>query len=152
MYRLIMAIGMVAATCLVFGCGSAAEESSSTPLTKAQFIKQADQICAKSAKEREAAAASFIKALPGGAADAEAHLDEGVKQVVAPSMKEEATKLAALAAPENDVAEVSRMIENLSKASEVLAEDGSKGLSGSSLPAFEGEASAYGLKICSNPY
>jgi hypothetical protein len=151
MYRLIMSIGMVVTTCLAFGCGSA-EESSSTPLTKAQFVRQADRICAKAASERKAAAASFVKGLPGGPAEAEGHLDEGLEQVVAPSLAREAKELAALAAPKNDAAEVSRMTGNLLKASKALAEEGSKAISRSVLRAFEREATGYGLKICSNPY
>jgi hypothetical protein len=152
MYRLITVLGILATTFLAFGCGGTEEESGSTPLTKAQFIKQADRICAKSTKERNAAAAEFIKELPGKSAEAEAHVDQGLKQVVAPSLDRQAEELAALAAPENDAAKVSRMIENLSKASSVIAEEGSKGVRRSGLSDFESEASAYGLKICPNPY
>jgi hypothetical protein len=150
MYRLI--VGIAATICLVSGCGSAAEVSTPTPLTKAQFIKQADRICAKSAKKRDAAAASFVEGLPGGPAEAEAHLEEGFRRVVAPSVRREAQELAALAPPKGDTAVVSRMIGNLAKAGRVLAEEGPKAMSRSGLPAFEREAAAYGLKICPKPY
>jgi hypothetical protein len=152
MYRLIVLIGVMASTAFALGCGGTGEESSSAPLTKAQFIKQADRICAKSTKERNAAALSFMEELPEGSAEAGSHLDEGLKQVVAPLMDREARELAALIAPEEDAAKVSRMIGNLSNASSDIAEEGSKGLRGSTLSTFESEASAYGLKICSNFY
>jgi hypothetical protein len=153
MYRVIVVIGLAAsAALLALGCGGGGEESSATPLTKAQFIKQADRICAKFTKKRNEAAASFLKDLPGGPAEAEAHFDQGLKQIVAPSMDTEAKELAALVAPEDDAAKVSRMIGNLSKASSVIAEKGSRGVRRSGLSSFESEASAYGLKICPNPY
>jgi hypothetical protein len=152
MYRLIMIVGLAASALLALGCGGGGEDSSSAPLTKAQFIKQADRICAKSNRKRNAAAASFIKQLPGGSAEAEAQFDQGLKEVVAPSMNREAKELAALVAPEGDAAELSRMIGNLSKASSAIAEEGVKGVRSSGLPAFESEASAYGLKVCPNPY
>jgi hypothetical protein len=152
MYRVIVLIGLAASALLVLGCGGADEESSSTPLTKTQFIKQADQICAESANQRKAAVASFVKGLPGGAAEAQAHLDEGVRQVIAPSIEKEANELAVLRAPQGDTAIVSQMIDTLSKTSEHLSEEGSKGMSSASLPAFERAATAYGLKVCPNLY
>jgi hypothetical protein len=151
MQRFIISVGILMLACLAAGCGGA-EESASTPLTKAQFIKQADRICATSSKKRDAAAALWTDRLPGGASEAEARLDDAFKEVVAPSMQREAKDLEALPPPEADAAKVSRMIGNLAEAGSLFAEEGSKGLSRSDLPAFEKEANAYGLKVCPNPY
>jgi hypothetical protein len=148
MYRVIMAIGMVAATCLVLGCGSSGGDSTSPPLTKAQFIKQGNAICAKFTKEREATLRSVAKTLPDDSAGAELRFREVVEQKVAPLLQEEAKELKALAEPERDRAEVTRMLDNFSRAGEVASEgDLSKALR-SGYAAFEREAHAYGLEGC----
>src|SRR3954454_14053364 len=131
MYRLILAMGMAAATCFALGCGSSGSEATSAPLSKAQFIKQADGICAKAVKEREAAADSWRKELPGGAAEAEAKLEEGFKEVIAPALQQEAEELEALAAPEKDQNEVAKMLTTLSHAGQVIAQEGPRKALGS---------------------
>jgi len=147
-FALVIAITVFVA---VGGCGSG-EEANSPRLTRSQFIEQADRICSKYAEERKAAAASWLKKLPGGPSEAEKRIDDALSEIVAPSMKQEAAALAALVPPEADAARISQMVGHLQTASKTVAEEGSKGLSRSDLPMFEKEATAYGLKVCSNPY
>ena len=97
------------------------------------------------------AVASWKKEYPGGAAAAEADFDGGLKQVIAPSMRGEAEDLSALPAPAQEEEKVERMLANLSRASEVLAEEGSQGVPKSGIQKFEREAASYGLKACQNP-
>lgn len=158
MYRLITAIGIAATAFLAFGCGGGGEETASggektgaANITKAQFIKQADAICAKVRKEREAAIAAYMKDYPGGATAAEENIDEGLKKVIAPSIQQEVEELEGLPVPAKDEAMVARMIENLVRGTEVLAEKGSQGLQKSGIPDFEREAAAYGFKACRYP-
>ncbi len=147
MYRLIMVIGVVAAVCMAAGCGSSGDEATSAPLTKAQFIKQADAICTKATQEREAAADAWRKELPGGPAEAESKLEDGFREVIAPALKGQAEQLETLMAPEKDRAEVAHMVSTLSHASQMMEEEPKKALQ-SSVPQFEREAKAYGLKTC----
>lgn len=161
MYRaVIIAIGMGAAAFLAAGCGgggggTAAAVSQSTSatsnLTKAEFIKQADAICSKVAKEREAAIESWEEELPGGPAEAQKNFNDGLKEVVAPTLQQEAEELEALGAPVKDAALIGRMIGNLKQGSVAVAERGFKGAAGSSLPIYEKEAIAFGLTDCSHP-
>jgi hypothetical protein len=147
MYRLIMVIGAMAAICLAAGCGGSGEEATSAPLTKAQFIKQADAICAKAAKDREAASEAWSKERSASSAETAAELEEGLKEVVAPALKRQAEQLEALAAPASDRAEVAHMIDTLASASEAIEREPKQAFQ-SSIPQFEREAKAYGLKDC----
>lgn len=152
MYRLIMAMGVAAAACFALGCGSSGSEATSAPLTKAQFIKQADAICSKFAKKREAEFDVWKEEFPGGIEEAQFHPDPGFKKIVAPSLQEEAEALEGLSAPAKDQAQVAQMTESLSKASEDIAAKGTAGLQRpSNMADFEEEAGAYGLEICPNP-
>src|SRR3954454_22780338 len=110
MYRAIVGIGILAASCFAVGCGSSggnstsASETASMPLSKPQFINQAEAICTKFGKEWEAALAVTGQNFPGGPEEAEARTREIIEQEVAPLLQEEAKELDALAEPEQDKA------------------------------------------------
>jgi hypothetical protein len=148
MHRLIMAVGVAVATCLALGCGSSGSETTSAPLTKAEFIRQADAICAEINREEQAAAVAWKKEYPGGVTEAEAHPDEALRAVVVPYMQRKADELKALEPPAKDEAAVARMIDNLSQASKTLKEDGFESLPRSGALEFRQEAMDYGLKSC----
>lgn len=151
MYRLLIALGMGVVAWAALGCGGSGGETSATPLTKAQFIQQADRICAQLAKQRKGAVADWEAEFSGGPAEAEAHLDEGFKDIVAPSIGREADELKDLVAPEGQETAVASMLRNLSRASRVIARQGAEAVSRSGLPEFEREAATFGLKVCPNP-
>jgi hypothetical protein len=148
MDRLIMVVGAVMATCIAAGCGSSGEEASSVPLTKAQFIKQADAICAKAAKEREAAAEAWRKELPDLSAETVDEIEKGLKEVIAPALQQQAEELETLAAPAQDRDEVAQMISALAAVSKAMEQE-PKWAFHSSIPQFEREAKDYGFKSCS---
>lgn len=148
MYRLIMVMGMVAITCLGAGCGRSGDGATSSPLTKVQFIERADAICKKAAEEAEVAASSWKEEFPGGPAEAEKHPNDGLRQVLVPSMRREAEALRALEPPTEDKAAVTKLIDNLFRASETLDKEGFKALAQSGALEFKQEAAAYGLKSC----
>ena len=148
MHRLIMALGVAVATCLALGCGGSESGTSSQPLTKTQFIKQANAICAKINQEGLADASAWKKSYPGGVAEAEANADDGLRTVIVPHMRRKAEELGALEPPAKDRAKVDRMVRNLSRASEMLDDEGFKALTRSGALEFRQEATAYGLKSC----
>lgn len=151
MYKLVVAIGVAAMFCLVQGCGSTKEETASAHTTKALFIEQAIGVCVKNESEREAAISAWKKKSSGGSAEAEPNLEEGLRTIIAPSMRHKAEELGALEVPAKDEAKIDRMIENLKKGSDNLAEEGSESIPDPAISAFEGEAAAYGLEACQNP-
>jgi hypothetical protein len=150
-------LGLIIAVGFVLGCGSgedeatSADKQASAPPTKAQFIEQADMVCKKTAKARLIEIASWKAQYPGGAEKAEADLDAGLKEVIAPSIQRKVKELEGLTPPKGDEAKVSHMIGILSKASETLAKEGEKGLPHSGIAEYEHDAKAYGLTACSIP-
>lgn len=148
MYRLIAVLGILAVICLVAGCGgSSGGEATSAVLTKAQFIKQADAICTKATKEREAAVNAW-RSEYSGQEEQEAHLKAGLKEVIAPHLQEEAEALKNLSPPQEDEATVARLIAALSTATKDLAKEEPEKALQSGIPGFEHDAAAYGLKVC----
>ena len=151
MYRLIMAIGVVAVSCVAIGCGSSGDAATSAPLTKAQFIKRAGAICGRFQKERQADAARWLQEQAGGQTRAESHYDEGFKLIVAPSMRREAEELETLIAPGKDAVRLDRMVDNFVQASDAVADRGRQGLLAAGLKDFEREAEALRLPACADP-
>jgi hypothetical protein len=150
MYRLIMAVGVVAAICIAAGCGGSGgseEEAASAPLTKAQFIKQADAICANAVEDREAAAEAWRKEQPAGSAETPNEIEQGLKEVIAPALQQQAEDLEALAAPAEDRTEVAHMISTLASAGQMMEQEPKEAFQ-SSIPKFEREAKDYGLESC----
>ena len=145
MYKLIMGIGVVLAVGLAgLGCGGSGETASAS-LDKHQFVKQANAICVKAKKKREAAIADWEKTQPEENVD----VDEGLQKVVAPSLKKEAEQLEALVPPAENEAAIDKLVALLSTGSEVIEEAGEKGFSRSGLDVFEQKAAARGLNACS---
>jgi hypothetical protein len=140
-------IGIVAAALFAPGCGGSNSDTATTEVTKAQFIKRAEAICAEAKKNREAEIARWE--MESGVKPTEVDLDEGLKDVVAPSLDKEAEELAALTLPRAVEASLERMIAKLSKASAILAKEGEKGITRSRIDQFEREATNFGLKGCS---
>ena len=142
MRRLILVgLGLVVAAGVVLGCGSSEDETASTPLTKAQFVKQANAICEERGKERQDKFASWEQQ--------SSDFDAGLKKVIVPSVRQEVEELEALSPPAKDEAKVSKMIENLSEVADAIEKEGAEGISGSGLSDFERETEAYGLDVCS---
>lgn len=154
MYKVIMGVALVGAVSLLAGCGSSgggsttASETTAAPLTKAQFVKRAEEICSSFGEEWEAALISAGKEASGSTEEAEADVKQVIAQKVAPLMQKEAEELEALAAPAGDEAKVSRMLANFSRASHAASEGDLAKIATSGFATFGREAAAYGLGSC----
>ena len=164
MYRLITAIGMVAAVCFALGCGSsgsegtAASETISKPLTKAEYIKQATAICKENSKSRNADFGTWSKQYEGDPNGPNAHFAEAIEEVVVPSVGDKVAELEKLPAPEADADKLAAMIDSLSQAQKNLDQAGQGGIVEADVQQFESEtakykrmATDYGLGVCSIP-
>jgi hypothetical protein len=159
MYRwigglLVMAVALGAG----IGCGGGSDETSSD-VTKAQFVKKADSICADFKSQRLAAAEDEYnpKQRQGpdsyGAAEVEAFeaelselAEELLTSEIVPLMKQQQEELEDLDVPAADEEKIETMLANLDKAIGELEGEGLEGLvSGSQFDAFESEAEKYGL-------
>jgi hypothetical protein len=144
-------IGVVAAAvigaALVAGCGSGSDASSE--VTKAQFTKEAEAICAERKKDWDAEAAAFTKE-----AEAEGEIsfqesrertDEFLSTTIIPILEDELTALEELDVPEGDEAKVEKMLKSRSRGIQELKDKGQDALFSEPLKNFEKEAKAYGL-------
>jgi hypothetical protein len=145
-------VGFAAVAALWAGCGGGSDETGSTAdstatLTKAQFVKKADAVCAERKKEWNTELAPQRKELQ--AADGsinEAKVEELIEGSLVPLMKTELQKLEALGAPAGDEKTVNAMMENRSKAIADIEADSAAISSSESLTAFATEAREYGVK------
>ncbi|HET9591952.1 MAG TPA: hypothetical protein VFP17_03460 [Solirubrobacterales bacterium] len=164
MYRLITAIGMAAAVCFALGCGSsgsdgtAANETVSKPLTKAEYIKQATAICMENSKSRNADYGTWSKKYEADPGGPNAHFAEAIEEVVVPSVGDKVEELEELPAPEADAEELATMIDSLSQAQKNLEQAGHGGVGEADVQQFESEsakykrmAADYGLGACTTP-
>ena len=157
MYRWIGGIAVaVVLLCVGVGCGGGSETSD---ITKAQYVKKANFICADSNRERFAAAekeynpkqrqGSHTVDSPATKA-LEAELEEIgeklVKEKVIPSLRKEQERLESLGAPSGDEEQIEKILLNFEKGTDELAEEGYQGILGDQFDQFDKEVKAYGLR------
>ena len=149
-----VAVGVLAVAVLGAGCGDDGESTASASVTKAQFTKEANSICAERRKEQTAAFENYGKEVQAASKDGEAAAkaerkvaNELIEEKILPSLEDQLDQMEELGAPTGDEAEIARMLNNLSKGIEELEEGGVRKLvEGGSLLDFQKEAKAYGLK------
>jgi uncharacterized lipoprotein len=148
----------VLAVALVAGCGSsddttgASSESSDggSSLSKAEFIKQGDEICTKGDQTIETEANEFAEE---NNIDIEkptkAQQEEVIADVVAPAIKEQGEEIGDLGAPSGDEEQVEAIVEAVGNGADELEKDAGTLLEGKN-PLEEGSklAKAYGFKSC----
>jgi esterase/lipase len=144
-------VGLVALGVVVGGCGGGGDSSST--VTKAEFVKQADTLCAERQKEWKAALASYNQQVQERNATNKLQVQEEIatnllEEEMIPSLNKQLEAMEALPAPEGDEAQVSKMLDNLSKELEKV--EGEKnvvyGIAKShDFEKFEEEAKKYGL-------
>lgn len=143
MYKATIAIGIVAAACVVIGCGSSSDETAEAAVTKAQFIKQAEAICSKTQEQGRKARIAWEQ--ENGE---ELDFHTAFKYIIGPSLEKQAEELESLQAPKGDEARLARMTANLSRGAAGFTAAGTKSKTGSKFEAFQREAEAYGLVAC----
>jgi hypothetical protein len=135
-YRLIIAgIGVLAVALLATACGGGGSDEATAQVSKAQFYKQAEAICAKVQKKLQVELAA----------------SKNVSKVfskAAPLLKREAEELEALSGPEAVEEEVKPLIVNVSKASQLVAKEGVAAADAPSIQAYKKEASSLHLSEC----
>lgn len=136
MSRLIIAgIGVLAAGLLAAGCGGGGGDEATAQVSKAEFYKEARNVCAKTQPK-------FVVAFHNSSGLAD------FSKRAASLLKQEATGLDALAGPAEVEAKLEPLIENMSKVSAVVAHGGKKGLEDPGIAAYKQEAKELGLGAC----
>jgi hypothetical protein len=135
MSRLIIAaIGVLAVALLAAGCGGGSDEATAQ-VSKAQFYKQAREICAQTQKkiQAEIAASKNISAAAGK---------------LGQLRESEAEELEAIAGPEAVEEKVRPFIATILKAGRLVAREGRAAANDPSLQAYGREATALHLTGC----
>jgi len=147
---LIVLIAALAIAAAAAGCGDSGSASSAAPLTKAQFIKQGDAICAKADKEQVAAYLDFAKDEPKKL-ETKSGEEELVTVAGLPPVQEAIEEIGALGIPEGDESEVEALVTGMEKALEEAEADPSKVLESSAVTPFDKTdkmAREYGFVAC----
>lgn len=139
------------------GTGSAPEEAGdgASSISKAEFLKKADNVCAEGGKEVEAEFQAYLKKnnLEEGKetpAENKAHVVEIAETIAIPGLQQQVKEIRALGAPSGEEAEVEAFIGAVEEAlKEGEAEPAS--LIGATSELFakaDKLAQEYGLKVC----
>ena len=107
-------IGVAAIAAIVAGCGSSDDETTSS-LTKAQFIAQADAICKQGNAEIESEFEAFAKKnnIDENEEPSKAQQAKLSETILVPNVSNQAEEIGDLAAPSGDEDEVSAMLDSL---------------------------------------
>lgn len=108
--KFLVAVGFVLALLAagVGGCGGgddSTEADTTAALTKAEFVKQANAICAEGNKETDAIFAGFEKG------ESKAEAETVIENEFVPSIQGQIDDIRALGAPEGDEATVEEMLD-----------------------------------------
>lgn len=144
---------LAAITMIAAGCGGGGDSSSdSSSLTKAEFLKQGNAICAKGNKEINEGFEEFAK--ENGFSEkkqpSEAQLTEVIETVVLPKVRGQVEGIKALGAPSGEEAQVEAITDAAEEALEKGEEEPAALASEKADPFAKAneKASAYGLVKC----
>ncbi|MGN6256121.1 MAG: hypothetical protein ACTHN3_00015 [Solirubrobacterales bacterium] len=117
---------LAALAMIVAGCGGGSESSESTSsLTKAEFVKKGNAICAKGSKEINEGFEKFVKenGLSKTKAPPKAVQEEAVETVLIPRIRKEIEDIRALGTPAEEGAEAEAVLDAAEEALEKGEED-----------------------------
>lgn len=144
-----IAAGALALALPLAGCGGGDETSSDTtqgtPLTQADFIAQADSICAQGDKDLE----QEQQAQFGNSQPTDAEVTAFVDDTLIPNLEQQANAIDALGPPDEDIDQVNAIVDALRGGIEELQTNPDSIVDGST--AFDEAnklAQEYGLQDC----
>jgi hypothetical protein len=141
----LIALAACAGLLVAAGCGSDDNSGVTTSgLSKAEWIAQADQICVNTDKEIGAAAQSFFKGKPDAATQ-----QKFIAEVALPKTQAEVDSVRALGAPAGDEDQVKALLDAVDEGLVKAKADPSL-VGGPNNPLDEGSrlSKAYGLQKC----
>jgi hypothetical protein len=149
-FRWILGVSLVVLVWVVMaGCGGGSETSE---MTKADFVKSANAVCANQREEWRSTLKSLAKKSAeskGGQAGFTAvrkRSEAAFESTLLPALKKELEGLEELQVPQSDDAEVEAILRSLSSGINDLEQQGSEGLlNAKNFAGFEKKSEAYGL-------
>lgn len=141
----------VAALLLSFafaGCGGGDDEEQPTALTKAEYVKRADEICAATEKQQRKLLTQFQRENQN-AGGGPRSMEEMIRSAAVPPLERQAEELAALTPPDKQAAEAEAYVEAVEKAiTTVKKEPGTLLTKPGAFTKAEELASGLGFKTC----
>jgi hypothetical protein len=141
----------------VAACGekdeSGAISTTTTSLTKAQFLREADKICKQSDDKIERASKQFFADAPPNKEAPPAEIEKFGEQTVFPTIQDEIDRIRGLGAPAGDEEQVNAILSAAEDGLDKLEQDASQLAKGGTASAFEQAqklSGAYGLDQCAN--
>ena len=145
----LVALALVALAAIVAGCGGGDDSETTATITKAELIKQGDQICEKANEQSESEAEEFAEENDFTLEKAtEEQLEEAVTEVLVPNLNGQAEDLEALGAPEGGEEQVEEIILSLEGAADKIEDDPSLVFEGEVLEEPGKLAADYGFEVC----
>lgn len=159
-------LAALAIAAIVAGCGGGSDSGDSTAadseaggsagnnapaLSKAEFIKKGDAICAKVGGELAKGIADFMGGigLEETEEPSEEQQEELVAEVILPLFQSQAEQLGALGAPEGEEEQVAEIVEGTEEAVAEAEDDPSGAISGDNpLQGVNEKAQEFGFNVC----
>lgn len=133
---------------LMVGCGSSSTTATSeAPLTKAEFIRQGDEICQAGNKASTTEIKQFAKENGFGPEPNQAQFEEAVTEVLVPNLKRQTDELDELAPPAKDEEKIEALIASLRETITKMEKNPSS-LEENVLAEPIRLENAYGFKVC----
>jgi hypothetical protein len=133
----VLALGAIAA-----GCGSSSDDSSTSSLTKAEFIAKADAICQQGNQEVEAAAKQQF----GNQQPSADQVKQFVTETAIPNTQSQIDKIKALGAPSGDEDQIGHLLDTVQ--ADIDKAKASGDIENSTFADGNALAKQYGLKVC----
>ncbi len=115
---------LAALAILVAGCGGGGDSSESTSsLTKAEFVKQGNAVCAKGNEEIQEGFEEFEKEHSSQKQPTKAQLTEAIETIVLPAVRQQVEGVKDLGAPSGEEAKVEAITDAAEEAVEKGEED-----------------------------
>jgi hypothetical protein len=134
----VVAFGAIAA-----GCGSSGDDSSTSDLTKAEFITKADAICQQGNQEIENAAKQQFG---GSGRPSGPEVSQFITQSVIPNTQSQVDQIRALGAPSGDEDQINKMLDTVEADVEKAKAAGD--INEQTFAEGNALARQYGLKVC----
>ena len=136
--RYIAAICLFALAVAAAGCGGGSDNT----LSKSEFIKKADAICAKDNKRLQAAGSKF------GQKPSAAQMSQFVRSDLVPTLSKQINELRALKAPNKDQDHLNKLFDEVDQGLGRVKANPTLIMKGNPFAHANAGAKAYGLKVC----
>jgi hypothetical protein len=133
----VLTLGVIAA-----GCGDSGDDSSTSNITKAEFIAKADAICKQGNQEIESAAKQQF----GGGRPSGPEVSQFITEQVIPNTQSQVDQIRALGAPSGDEDQINKMLDTVEADVEKAKAAGD--INDQTFAEGNALARQYGLKVC----